>query len=301
MNNQDFLHRFVFDNEPVRGEYIRLETSLQTILDQHKYPPLLRHLLSEALCVAGLLSAIIKFKGKLTVQFRGPGKLKLLLAQCNQDLQIRGLVKVDGGDLTHEELLESFQHGVLAIMLDGGSEQTRYQGIVPWVGNSLAASVEGYFQMSEQLPTKLWLSVSDTHAVGFLLQVMPTPEKETTAITQAVTEPSFSRLSKLTQSVLDNDILLNLPYENLLKFLYIKDVVRIFDAHPVTFSCTCSRKKSAEAIRLIGKDEAEEELKDKNSIVVTCDFCSKEYVFDRVDVAEIFNHGGSLPPDTHIH
>ena len=272
MNNQDFLHRFVFDNEPVRGEYIRLETSLQTILDQHKYPPVLRQLLSEALCVAGLLSAIIKFKGKLTVQFRGTGKLKLLLAQCNQDLQIRGLVKVDGDDLTREALLDSFKEGVLAIMLDGGTQQTRYQGIVPWVGDSLAASVEGYFQISEQLPTKLWLSVSETHAVGLLLQVLPTPEKDATAMAQEIVEPSFSRLTKLTQSVLDDDILLNLPYENLLKFLYTKDVVRIFDALPVAFSCTCSRKKSAEAIRLIGKEEAEEELKGKNSIVVTCDF-----------------------------
>jgi molecular chaperone Hsp33 len=101
--------------------------------------------------------------------------------------------------------------------------------------------------------------------------------------------------------VLDADILLNLPYENLLKYLYVQDVVRIFEALPVTFSCTCSRKKSAEAISLIWNEEAEEELKGKNSIVVTCDFCSKEYIFDRVDVAEIFNNGSALPPDTHIH
>ncbi len=90
----DILQRFIFENDPVRGEYIKLHESYQTILQQHDYPAAVRTLLGEALCVAALLSAIIKFEGRLTVQFRGKGKLRLLLAQCDDQNQLRGFSQV---------------------------------------------------------------------------------------------------------------------------------------------------------------------------------------------------------------
>src|SRR5438105_3477632 len=114
----DVLHRFIFEQSPVRGEYVNLLETYQTITQQHPYPAPIRRLLGEALCVAALLSAIIKFEGRLTLQFRGQGKLKLLLAQSNDQSQLRGLVKWDGEDFSYEELMDSFENGVLAIMLD---------------------------------------------------------------------------------------------------------------------------------------------------------------------------------------
>src|SRR3990167_6218006 len=144
---KDLLQRFIFENEPVRGEYVKLEESLQTILNQHNYPAAVRKLLGEALCAAALLSAIIKFTGRLTVQFRGKGKLKLLLAQCNDRYHLRGLAKYEG-DLSYEELMSAFHDGVLVIMLDSGAKGQRYQGVVKWQGDSLAASIEHYFRDS---------------------------------------------------------------------------------------------------------------------------------------------------------
>ena len=162
----DILQRFIFENDPVRGEYIKLQESLHTILQQHDYPAGVQKVLSEALCVAALLSAIIKFKGRLTVQFRGKGKLRLLLAQCDDQNQLRGLAKYDG-EYSYEDLMASFKDGVLVIMLDSGSNGQRYQGVVEWVGSSLAESIEHYFQHSEQLATKIRLAVNEKYAVGF--------------------------------------------------------------------------------------------------------------------------------------
>src|ERR1700733_3541720 len=125
MSNNDVLQRFIFDKAPVRGEFIQLNESFQTIVNQHAYPEPLRKLLGEALCVAGLLSAIIKFSGRLTVQFRGKGKLKLLLAQCDNQSHIRGLAQYED-DMTDADLIESFKQGVLVIMLDSGPSN-RYQ------------------------------------------------------------------------------------------------------------------------------------------------------------------------------
>lgn len=296
---KDTLQRFIFEKAPVRGEYIHLQESFQTIVNQHAYPPALRQLLGEALCVAGLLSAIIKFNGRLTVQFRGKGKLKLLLAQCDNHFHLRGLAKWDG-EMSYEDLMEAFNDGVLVIMLDAGPNKNRYQGMVAWRGNSLVESIEGYFRESEQLATKIWLSVSDTSAVGFLLQVVPATSGGVVGIEKDIINPHWDRITKLTSHLYPVD-LLSMDCQSILRMLYPEEEIRLFPSVSVSFGCTCSRKRGADAILVLGREEAEAELKDKQSIVVTCDFCNKEYIFDRVDVAKIFENKDIPPADTHLH
>ncbi len=296
MIKHDLLERFVFENIPVRGEMIRLHDSFQTIIQQHAYPPLIAKLLGEALCVAGLLTAIIKFEGKLTVQFRGEGRLKLLLAQCDNEFNQRGLVKWDGEFGSYEELILALAQGVLVITLDGGTSKSRYQGVVAWTGSSLAEAIEGYFRNSEQLATKIWLEVNEKTAAGLLLQIIPAA---TQTVEKEAIEPNWERIIKATTLQLVPTDLQEMDTQALLVKLYPQEEVRIFPSTPIKFACTCSRKRGQEAIGLIGQEEAEEELKNQQVIVVTCDFCGKEYIFDRVDVEEIFKK--QIPPDTHLH
>ncbi len=296
---KDLLQRFIFENEPVRGEYVKLEDSLQTILSQHDYPPAVRRLLGEGLCAAALLSAIIKFSGRLTIQFRGKGKLKLLLAQSDDKLNLRGLIKHEG-DVSYEELMAAFQQGVLVIMLDTGSNGQRYQGVVEWQGNSLAESIQGYFRNSEQLATKIWLNGEGDSATGYLLQVIPVVEQASHGMEIEILDPAWNRVVRLTEAA-DPKVLLETEYPELLTKLYPEDTIRVFDPSPVAFHCSCTRKRGEDAILLLGQEEAEDELNGKQSIVVTCDFCNKEYIFDRVDVAEIFKKNGQAPTDTQLH
>lgn len=296
--HKDTLQRFIFDKAPVRGEYIRLEESFQDIMKQHPYPEPIRKLLGEALCVAGLLSATIKFKGRLTVQFRGKGNLKLLLAQCDDHFHVRGLAKWEG-EMSYTDLMESFNQGVLAIMLDSGPSN-RYQGIVSWRGNSLAESIEGYFQESEQLATKIWLAVNDEVAAGYLLQIIPVADKNAKGIEDEIILPHWDRITALTNR-LDENTLLELNYQDLLNYCYPEEEIRIFPSVEVEFKCTCSRKRGEDAILILGREEAEAELKNKQTIVVTCDFCNHEYVFDRIDVIKIFETNDKPPSQTQLH
>lgn len=295
MENKDLLQRFLFDKAPIRGEYIHLDKSYQTIIHQHDYPELIRNLLGEALCVAGLLSAIIKFSGRLTVQFRGHGQLKLLLAQCDNQFQLRGLVKWDG-ELSYDSLMESFQHGVLVIMLDSGPKKNRYQGIVTWRGNSLAESIEGYFRDSEQLATRIWLTVDDTKATGFLLQAVPINNES--GIDMEI--PEWERIIQLTTHLPSQDML-TLDCNTLLTKLYPEEDIRIFPPVNMVFHCSCSRKRSEDALLLLSKEEIEDELKTKQALVVTCDFCNKKYIFDRSDIERMSEHKDTPPPDIHLH
>jgi len=296
---KDLLQRFIFENEPVRGEYIKLENSFQAILDQHEYPEAVQKLLGEGLCAAALLSAIIKFEGRLTVQFRGKGKLKLLLAQCDDQYHLRGLAKYDG-DISYEELMSSFSDGILMITLDPGLKGQRYQGVVEWQGNSLAESLEGYFRNSEQLATRIWLECNDKTAIGYLLQIIPMSDNGSRGIEKEIIIPSWQRIIRDTE--LSNlNILKETAYPDFLTMLYPEDSLRIFEPSGIEFHCGCTRKRGEEAIALLGREEAEDELKGKQSIVVTCDFCNKKYIFDRIDVEQIFKNHGNAPDGTSVH
>lgn len=302
MSTKDSLHRFIFDKAPVRGEFVHLHESYRTIVAQHNYPEPIRRLMGEALCVAGLLTAIIKFDGRLTVQFRGSGKLKLLLAQCDNKFQLRGLAKWDGGDnISYDDLMDAFEDGVLMISLDSGANVNSYQGIVAWSGRSLAESIEGYFKNSEQLATKIWLSVSDEAAAGLLLQVVPAGQAMSSSVNAELIAPHWDHAVK-SAAKLDPADLLTTHYETILRDLYPDEDIRLFPSVELKFNCTCSRQRSEDAIRVLGREEAEEEIRDKNSLIVTCDFCNRQYVFDSVDLASIFSgHQDGLPPDTHLH
>ena len=299
MTHQDLLQRFIFDKAPVRGEYIHLQDSFKEILQQHDYPPAIQRLLGEALCVAALLTATIKFEGRLSVQFRGKGKLKFLLAQCDHHFHVRGLVKWDG-QLSYEDLMEAINDGMLVIMIDSGVNKQRYQGIVAWRGNSLVESIEGYFRESEQLATKIWLAVNDQSAVGLLLQVLPVAGEVAANLEREIVNPHWGRITA-NAAQLTPENMLQMGFEELLTSLYRDDEIRAFSPTPVVFRCTCSRKRGEDAIYILGQEEAEQELKEKNSIVVTCDFCNKEYLFDRIDVAKIFAERKHPPQDSHLH
>lgn len=294
--NQDSLQRFIVENAPVRGELIHLHASYQDIVNQHAYAPPIRLLLGEALCVAGLLTAMIKFTGRITVQFQGNGKLKLLLAQCNNLFHMRGLVKAEEIE-SYADLMESFSDGILMITIDSGPGK-RHQGIVSWSGTSLAESIEGYFRDSEQLITKIELAVNETSATGLLLQMIPDTNNIEIPVDETNHLLQWEYLSKMTKN-LSADEMFQTNNESLLKQLCPEEEIRVFPAVPVKFACTCSRKHGENAILMLGQNEAEAELKDKQCIVVTCDFCNKEHIFDHHEVATIFKKNDKPSLVTH--
>ena len=291
MNKQDKLQRFLFEGAFVRGEIVHLHQTYQMIIEQHEYPPIIRQLVGQALVLVCLLTGIIKFKGRLTLQFQNKTGLKLLLAQSNQDLQIRALAQWEG-DLDEAQLAEDLKKGILAIIMDPDSSTQRYQGVVSWRGDSLADSIEGYFQDSEQLLTRIWMAIDDTRAAGLLLQALP-GEAENNV-------DKWEHLTILTDTI-KSDELLSLENKVLLHRLYSEEDIRVFDPTTVEFKCTCSLERGQNAILLLGREEAAEELELKQVIVVRCDFCNREYIFDRVDVENIFRQGGIPPSSTQIH
>jgi len=272
---EDSLRRFIFEEFGVRGEWVKLTASWQHARRyQHGNAAVQAHL-GQALAAAALLSATIKFSGSVILQAQGDGAFRALVAQSTHDRKIRGLVR-SHGDVLAGPLEAMFGQGrlVLTIRPDNGEP---YQGIVPLQGANLAAALQTYFIQSEQLDTRLWLFANEQVAAGFLLQELPAHQDF---------KPEWERITMLADTLTEAE-LLRLDCETLLHRLFHQEKVRLFDAEAVQFECACSRQKIEYALRSLGAQELEHILEEKGAVEVGCEFCNKQYRFDRIDVKKL--------------
>lgn len=290
MNHTDSLQRFILEHTRVRGQLVHLDTAWRAVTEKHNYPQPVKALLGEALTATVLMSAMLKFKGSLSLQVQCEGSLSLLVAQASSQRTLRGLalwndpVPVD----RPEALLRG---GRILISIDPEFGKERYQSIVSLQGDSLAAALDRYFEQSEQLPTRLWLSADENQTAGLLLQEMPLSSRATDS-----DQDAWKRAVMLT-STLKRQELLHLPSLNLLHRLYAEEEVRVFKPEPMRFACDCSRERIEAALRGLGKDEMRETLKAQGKVEVNCEFCNQHYSFDAVDIELLFAPIRS--PETH--
>jgi molecular chaperone Hsp33 len=302
MAEGDLLRRFLFERWPVRGQIVRLDASWRAVVEHHQYPPAIRAALGEAMAAAVVLTGTLKFKGQLSLQFQGPGPLHLMLAQCNHRHAIRGVARWRGEAPQAGTLAELTGGGQLAVTIENEERSDRYQGIVPLDQQQLAACLEGYFERSEQLPTRLVLASDGEHAAGLLLQRVASgagASIEEDPRAQAAAEDAWHRIGLLLATLTPGE-LLKLPLQTVLHRLFNEDDLRLFEGSPVFFQCTCSRERVAGILRSLGEDEVRDILRERGDVEVRCEFCNRLWTFDAVDAAGLFaGQPQAAPPGLH--
>ena len=125
MTNRDNLHRFIFEEEGVRGELVQLDASYRAIIKDRGYPAQVAALLGESLAATSLLSATIKYEGSLILQVQSSGPVQALVAQATHDGTLRGLARWRG-DLDQAEEIRLIGDGRLVITLEPETGETGY-------------------------------------------------------------------------------------------------------------------------------------------------------------------------------
>lgn len=271
--NTDTLQRFIFDQAPIRGEIVRLDSVWQSVLARHDYPETLRNMMGELCAAAALLAATLKLQGSLVLQIHGTAAVKLLVVECTGNLEMRATAKWEG-DLPHGRLADLVGDGRFVISLDPKDGGQVYQGIVPLEGDSIADIMQAYMTRSEQLETRLYLAADGQRAGGMLLQKMPDQPNQD--------DDAWERAGHLANTLKSTE-LLDLTATELLHRLYHEEDIRLFDAQAVVFRCHCSRENVARMLRMLGRDEIDSVLLEHDMIEVHCEFCNQRYAFDRVD------------------
>ena len=300
MHDRDTLHRFLFERYPIRGHIVHLDAAWRALIEHRRYPEAIRDTLGEAVVASLLLAATIKFDGVLSLQLQGDGPVHLLLAQCTSGLGVRGLARHrDSRVVGNSTIRDLVGQGNLTVTLETDDGAQRYQGIVPIEGERLAESLQAYFQNSEQVPTRLWLHADEQGASGMLLQKLPGSATVRTADAEAI-EDAWRRV-QLIADTLTPEELRTLADAEILHRLFNEDDLRLFEPAPVYFRCRCSRERVAGMLQGLGEAETRSVIAERGKVEVHCDFCNRAYVFDAVDVAQLFKAPAVADSGSSVH
>lgn len=276
LQDNDKLYRYLFQNRGVRGEWVRVKDTFNDAIKHHQYPQNVQNLLGEMLCATALLTATLKFEGKITMQIQGEGALRLAVVNGDDKQQMRAVARFDENQLTESMDFQQMIGNAVLVITITPNQGERYQGVVALEKPSLSEALEDYFQQSEQLQTQLILKAGKNAqgkkvAAGLLLQVMPDGTG---------TAEDFTHLSTLAATV-KNDECFDLAAKELLYRLFHEEEVLVYPEESVQFVCGCSEERTALAILNLAAEELSELFQEgEGEIKTTCQSCGVNYAFN---------------------
>jgi molecular chaperone Hsp33 len=282
----DRILAFTVPGRNARGRVVRLEQVADRVLSAHDYPPAIKHLLAEALVLAGLIGSLLKDEqGQMTMQAQTEGGVVRLLVCDYRAGELRGYVDFDDarmGELgANPSLYALFGKGYLAITFDLAGGGGRYQGVVPLEGESLAEACENYFAQSEQVPTLIRVAARSGAqgclAAGLLAQHLPTTEEGGERLHTAEDRHEWEHIATLAGSTRHDELLdKSLSLEGLVwRLFHEEDEVRIEPGASLERGCRCSIEHYRSVIERFPADERDAMRDDEGRIVVDCAFCSR--------------------------
>lgn len=291
----DLVQPFQIEGPGLRGRLVRLGPAVDTILTRHEYPPAVARLLAEALTLAAALSAALKYDGIFTLQIKGAGPVKMLVADVTSDGALRGYAEVEG-DVPAVEAAAAAPiprlvgKGYLAFTVDQGRHTERYQGIVELTGDRLADSIDHYFRQSEQFAAAVRLAVGQGEdgawrAGALMLQRLPDKER---IVVREERDEDWRRAVTLMNSASEPELMdPALGPSDLLYRLFHEDGVRVFEPHGLAFGCRCSRERAARILASLPRGEVAELTVD-GRVTVTCQFCNTTESFDETEIDALY-------------
>ena len=295
----DFIQSFKAAPLTLRGRLLRLGPSIDSILRQHGYPQPVASVLGEALTLAALLAATLKYDGVFTLQTKGDGAVSLLVADVTSEGALRGYAQYDGDRLAtiaapgqpgpSASVPRLLGAGYLAFTVDQGTHTERYQGIVELTGVTLADCAHHYFRQSEQLETGIRIAVGQGvdgawRTGGLLVQRLPPAGGEVAALSprqdEDEAEDGWRRALVMVGSAATSELLdPGLAAEMLLYRLFHEKGVRVWPPKSLRHSCRCSPHRVEAMLRQLQPTELADLLVD-GKLIITCEYCNARYTYD---------------------
>lgn len=286
--SDDLVLPFAVGETRLKGRLVRLGPLLDRILGQHDYPEPVARMLGQAIVLAVTLARALKYDGIFTLQTKGDGPVRLLVADVTASGHVRGYAQFDAARLAQATVTLApvptlLGAGYLAFTVDQGEDTERYQGLVELVGATLADCAHHYFRQSEQLDAGLKLAVergADGHWRGGGLMIERIPD----ALTDAADGEEVWRNAVILMSSCSDAELTDaaLPPDRLLYRLFHEPGVRVHRTRYLQAKCRCSRERVERVLRALPPADLDDMVVD-GRISVTCEFCNTKYEFTEED------------------
>ena len=285
----------------VRGKLVRLGGVVDDILHRHNYPTAVSALLAEAVSLTAMLGSTLKFDGKFILQTKTAGPVDMIVADYVSPGKLRGYARYDAtklAGLDHPDQATLMGNGYLAMTVDQGPDMERYQGIVPLQGEDLTAAAHGYFEKSEQIPTRIRMAAGpllqrgnrqETWRAGaVMVQHLPrqggssplpgnSGDAPEAMVDERPEDDDWVKARLLLDTAEAHELLDPLlSGEQLLYRLYHEDGVTAYPATPLERYCSCSRGNITRVLQQFPPEDRAD-MAENGEITVTCEFCSTAY------------------------
>jgi len=297
-DGRDAIQPFQVEGLHLSGRVVRLGEAVDRVLGQHDYPEPVSRLLGELMALAAALGGGLKFDGRLTVETRGDGPVRLIAVDYTSDGRMRGYASFDAGRVaaehgsagTRESPVPHFiGNGLLAMTIDQGRGTELYQGLVSLDGATLADCAHNYFRQSDQVDTALKLAVARRdggwRAGAITMQRIAELGPGDMPVLSSDREDDWRRAVALLSSATGDELTdPALSTHTLLYRLFHEDGVRVYETRDLSFGCSCSEQR---ALAVLGRIPATEidELLIEGVVEVVCQFCNRRQTFTPEEIA----------------
>lgn len=291
----------------VRGRLVRLGPAVDAILRQHAYPAVVGQALAELVALGAALALTLKYDGVFSLQIKGDGPVRLMVADVTTAGALRGYAQFDAARVAAlgagtPSVPRLFGAGYLAFTVDQGADMERYQGIVELTGASLAECAHHYFRQSEQFRAGLKVAARRDaggawRAGALMVQALPPGDAQGSAegrdggvfdeTARDDEEDLWRRMLILMSSARDAELVdPGLPAWKLVDRLFLAEGVHIYRPGTLRQGCRCSRARVIDVLASLPRGELAD-MKIDGVVRVTCEFCNARYDFDDAQIAAL--------------
>ncbi|HWM90608.1 MAG TPA: Hsp33 family molecular chaperone HslO [Thermoanaerobaculia bacterium] len=232
-------------------------------------------------CMAGaalLLRLSSKTPSRLVLDVRGDGPLRQVMAESDDEGNLRGLVGEARVDVPHRpdgklNVGGAVGKGFLRVMREHGSG-ANYHSQVQLVTGEIGDDLAHYLEQSEQIPSAVLLGVlakpeGVAAAGGMIVEALPgAPDEVISAL-----QENISRVRGISHLLEEGGI------PNVLETVLSGLDREVKDVRPLRYRCRCSRERLLRHLILLSAEDRDYLREEDGAIDADCVFCGEHYRF----------------------